>query len=450
MRYLLWTLAVLMPLSLLAQPAIELPVALERGWVAMQARGLGGYNGQVIELALKNKRSQNLQIEVPAGWTFASEDSAVQDLMVTQPAMMVLAPGGKAHRPLRVVCTQRSNMSPKRGERFKGGSMARKGLQKLARVIARNKHQTGAAQMAVWALADGRPLDELVSRDTAQARAMANVISEETGFPIARISYAESGAPEIISVRTSLEILCKDAIDGAQLALYSREGEILQTYFTDRKLEAGFAQFRLGVNHWEGREAEVFLRLKAGEQILAEKQVFPADSVTPLKRVRARVAVRWDSPEKLEGATVGVYNTAGDLYFWLSQQYDIEAGSHFHHFMIGKHLPEDQSYVVRVMHTDTLVAEGQMALDTNGKIHPKRTVKGTFQFQQKTAAEGLQLGLYDETGALRRVLFNIHHLNPGAKRLPYQFQHWDGKQYTFYLRLTTTSGDVLVEQKVKG
>ncbi|MEO1452019.1 MAG: hypothetical protein AAFV07_20980, partial [Bacteroidota bacterium] len=340
---------------------------------------------------------------------------------------------------------------PKRGERFRIGEMASQRLRRLAGVIARKRTQTAAAQMAVWALADRRAPSEIVERDTAHAREMAAVIGEEMGIAPPVVRYTPSGPPPIFSVRTSMEVLLPEDANSTKLALYDDQGREIQRYFTDKSIEAGFMQFRLGVNHWEGPETPVYLRLTEGDRVLAEKQVTTADSVQPLKRVRSRVKVGWVSTEPLEGATVGVYDEAGRLYFWLSRDYDIEAGRHLHHFIVGKHLPEDQAYAVQIRHADSVVAEGELDMQAEETgLFAKRRVKGVFQFKQQTEDNNLQLSLYEADGTLKRVLLDIHHINPGSKRMPYHFDHWEGPRSWFWIRLTDKEGRMLEEKKVKG
>ncbi|MEO1451675.1 MAG: hypothetical protein AAFV07_19255, partial [Bacteroidota bacterium] len=136
MRYLCWGIILLcFPLWGMGQSEISLQEAVEKGWVASRVVGLGGYNGVAIELSLKSRTSSALKVEVPAGWTFGSEDSSVQNLMVTYPVVIDLPPRGVARDSLRTVCTQRNNMGPKRGERFRIGEMASQRLRRLAGVI---------------------------------------------------------------------------------------------------------------------------------------------------------------------------------------------------------------------------------------------------------------------------------------------------------------------------
>ena len=71
-----------------------------------------------------------------------------------------------------------------------------------------------------------------------------------------------------------------------------------------------------------------------------------------------------------------------------------------------------------------------------------------FQFTQKTVVENARLAVYDSEGKVKRMLAEVHVINPGPKRYAYSFEHVDGPGAKFYIRLTDAEGNVFHEKIV--
>ena len=78
----------LLPFCLHAQQRITLQEALDKNLIQVKVRGNGGYSGQAIQMAVKNVSSHIISLEVLPGQIFSSDDSTVQDLITTAPAML--------------------------------------------------------------------------------------------------------------------------------------------------------------------------------------------------------------------------------------------------------------------------------------------------------------------------------------------------------------------------
>lgn len=448
LRFLLIPVAVFISGSLFAQNRITLQEALNQKLVQIKIEGTGGYQGQCINLAVKNTSHKVISLEVNPGQIFASEDSSVQDLITTAPAYLALSPGGIKQTRLYTMCTQSSNMSPGKGEKFSLGNMAEGYLLRLAEKIARGKYQNSTAQSAIWAVANRDPIENIYGRDTTMVRAVAEVVSEARNIPLEAFDFTPRGH-QVTSFNTSLEGLIGKHLRNAKLALYDKDGNEVRKYFEGRRYEPGFMQQRVGVNHMLGDSAELYLRLTDGDENILERQVFVNDSVMPLERIHAQ-AVMTFLVKKSGEASVGVYDAEDQLYFYVAEKRNLPEGFNRGTYIAAKHLPRDRDYFFKVkMDGETIAEQPVDAHAPEPVLYPKRTVSGIFSFKQDTQLNNVRLAIFDSEGRIKRLLYDIHQMNPGEKKFQYRFEHRDGPDAIFYIRLTDASGNILHQRIAK-
>jgi hypothetical protein len=260
--------------------------------------------------------------------------------------------------------------------------------------------------------------------------------------------YLQPRPHHITSIRTSMEALIPKDLKAAALVLVDENGREYRRYFENRSLETGFLQFRVGVNHTEGDSAVFFLRLMEGEEVILEKPVAITDSVIPLRKVNSQAIVSF-SVDTDTRADVGIYDTAGNMYFILGRNTLFQKGTHRSQFIGVKDLPADRAYVVKVVSGGKTIAEG--VFDTDGPepvIHPVRTVKGRLDFKLEEPLSGARLEVLDQNDDIIRVLFENGKLNPGNKNFNYTFQHHLGPEAAFRLRLTAGER-VILEREIQ-
>ncbi|GAB4428456.1 MAG: hypothetical protein OHK0039_46940 [Bacteroidia bacterium] len=433
---------------LLAQQQLTLAEALARQAVEIIVRGNGGFHGPCITIAIRPTGNEPLAVAIPAGHIFDSEDSTVQNLMVTHQEVIALTPGASKRATLQTMCTQSYNTSPGRGERFRAGQMADGLLLRLAQVIDSAGYQNSTAQSAVWSVANREPVSNIYASDVEIVRQLAPVVSEATGTPLTDFIY-EPRPHQITSISTSIECLIPRNLRQAHLALYSADGTEIRRYFEGRRIERGFMQWRVGAYHTLGDSAELYLRLVEDGEVIAQKQVFATDTIVPLQRYETQAVLVFDTHEDLD-ATVGVYDAEGNLYFVIESQRRVLRGTHRSTFIIGKDLPRDQPYFIAVKSGDQTLASTAIRHDGPAPAgHPKRRLQGTLEFRQDTLMRNVRLAIYDSEGRLKRVMYDIAVLNAGNKRFSYDFEHIDGPGAVFYFRLTDADGQVLMEREVK-
>ncbi|TAE47816.1 MAG: hypothetical protein EAZ89_16830 [Bacteroidetes bacterium] len=432
---------------LCAQPRHSLLSALKSRLIQVKTEGKGGFQGKCIRLIISNKSTNSLTIEVPPGQMFISGDSSVQDLIVTQREEVVLIPGAIRAVELYTMCTQSYNAGPSQGEDFVLGEMAEGHLLSLVQTIDSGHYQNSSAQSAVWSVANREPVSCIYGEDTSMIRRLAREVSGATGIPISQFMLVPR-AHHITSINTSLETLINKHLSRAQLALFDRAGRRIRTYFQDRKVEKGFMQWRVGASHTLGDSAVLYLRLSEGDSVIFEKQISATDSITPLKRYHSQAVLIYEAKTDLR-ADIGVYDAEGNLYFILAENKLIPKGMHRSTYIVGKDLPENQRFEVRIVTQGNVLAGEVLNPDAPVPVvYPPRTVSGAYAFDIDQPLHNVRLAIYDAEGRPKRILYDIAVMNPGHKRFTYSFEHRDGPEARFYLRLTDTEGNTLQEKEI--
>ncbi|MEZ4686461.1 MAG: hypothetical protein R3B47_10465 [Bacteroidia bacterium] len=434
-------------LPLFAQDTLDLGTAVKSGALELKnIRCNGGYQGEKLQLLLTNTSRKKMVLHLPAGQQFPSEDVDEQDLIHTQDRYIEMMAGNTRSVGIFTMCTQASNMSPRQGSSFQLGSLATGGLLAVAQTIAADNYQSSTAQSAVWAVSSGRPLDEIYARDTAMALRLARVASEALGREIPVVSYTPR-EHRITSIRTSINIIPQEHVTQGKLVAVDSAGREGYVYFTGKKLEAGFYQFRLGLNHTNDPESAFWLRFYDGDKLVSERKVSPTDTITPTMDVRTTVKMSFEIEDKMP-VSVGVYDAEGLLYYYISEKAIVTPGTHNSTFQIGKNLPEGVEFWVVVKDTSgTEIAREKMDPEK-----PMETLfnpikrQGYIDFQLDEAVEGGSLGVYREDGELVRYLFTNARLNPGKKQYTYKFMHREGPDAKFTIKLVDAEGKVVYEE----
>jgi hypothetical protein len=280
MRTSLCTLpAALLSLHVAANSPADLSSLIRNKQLSMSVTGAGGHTGESVRVKLNNLGGDPLNVRIPAGWRFVSQDSTLQDLLVVEEEVLALAPKAAGTVTCRAFCCEASMGGPGEGSVFNAGTMASEPLQKLARFIAAERYPDGAIQQAVWAVSDGNDLSGISSDTEESTRKLREFVSTVTGRPIPwyTTTYAEpregrvfNPTPQHLMGRVEftqqhagiLSIVVKDA-----------QGRTVYVLDEGRDLRQGFykIQVEVTVHGWEkGTYAICF----ATDGVLLKKQEF--------------------------------------------------------------------------------------------------------------------------------------------------------------------------------
>ena len=431
-----------------AQQRMSLKQALDESKIDVQVRGAGGFSDKCIQILIKNLTAQAVSLEILPGQIFASEDSSRQDLMATAPAYVALGPGQSKGKAVYGMCIQSSNMSPSKGARFTLGDMAEGDLLGLAERIAKGGYQNSTAQSAVWTVANREPVQHIYGEDTAMVRDLATYVSEATGISMEEFVLTPR-VHHITEINTSLEAVIPQNLYQAKLVLTDENGGVVRRYFEGRSYERGFRQWTVGANHHLGDSAKLWLRLYEGDELIAEKPVALGDSVLELDHVHTEAIMVTDVREDTY-ATVGVYDEKDELYVLLAENRHFPKGTHRGRYIVGSPLPFNKTWTLKIKEGDKILSE--QILDTNAPepiIYPSRTENGRFDVNIEEPIDGAQVAIYDKQGRIKHLMYKIHHLNPGSRWFSYKFEHRDGPDAKFYIRLTDKEGNVIAEKLIE-
>ncbi|MDW3648223.1 MAG: hypothetical protein R8P61_14235 [Bacteroidia bacterium] len=444
---LFFALVLLICTQTFAQERLDLNEALAKKLIEITPRGLGGYQGKCLEIIIKNTSSQIVSLEIPAGQIFASEDSNIQDLVITQRQTLALGPNTQKKKQFYTMCTQAKNASPSKGEKYSLGKMAEPSLFKLVGRIDQGNYQNSSAQSAVWAISDREDIRNVYGEDTSMVRNLAEVISEERNIDIESFDLSPR-RHHITSIKSSMEVLLKENIEQAKLILVDQEGNIIRRYFEDRFYERGFHQWKVGASHTLGDSAELYLRLFEGERLVSEKKVLVSDSITSMREFHSEAILSYEASLDLR-ADIGVFDQANNLYFLIKADHLIKKGFHRGRYIAKCLLPPNEDFFIKVISNGEVLAEKKAdANQTAPKIYPKKNVMGVYRMNPKEAMDNVSIGVYDSEGRLKKVLYKIKHLNAGQRHLKYNFSHREGPGALFYIRTVSDTGEVLQEEEI--
>ncbi len=449
LRHIAFTFAIVtcVAATALSQPTVPLHQAVEQGLVEVHAKGLGGYRGKCLEIRIKNLEPTALRIEVAPGSMFGSVDEEEQDLMITAPAQVFVQGGRSAVSQLFTMCTQSSNASPGRESRFTFRGLASAGLLALAKRIAEGNYQTSSAQSAVWVIASKESPATVYGEDPEEIRNLAAVISAVENIPLSHFSFAPR-RHQIVSINASIEMLSEQDVQKGKLAMYDRAGRVLRTYFQDKFLEKGFQQFKIGASHTMDSSERFWLRLTEGSRVLAEKEITHGDTILVLPRLHQEAVLTY-TLDKEQEVEIGLYDAQHRLHFLVAPNRMLKPGFHRSRVIADTPVLPEGTYFLQARSRGNLLASQEVSWAGEAPtIHPTTQIEGVFTF---TLTEDLGPGkliLLDEAGRTKRILAQFERLRQGERRFTYRFEHADGPEASFTIRLVNAAGTVLAEKKL--
>ena len=441
--------ALLFCANLFAQNApIELAQAVTSQKITVQVKGLGGYHGKCIRLGIKNVTPQLLSISVPEGWVFVSDDTTVQDLMVTLPIVMSVKPNEIQYVAINTVCTQHHNASPSRAESFSLGKKAEGNLLKLAQYLAQNKYISSTAQSAVWAVADGdKNMKDIYGENLTEVRGIARLVSEMLAIPMPQVIVPRPH--HITNISTSLEWRTDMELPAAKLEVFDENGILQRTYFENKNFTAGFQQWKFGFFHTDVDSTKrFFVRLSNGEELISQRWISPQDSVLQLHYFDTQTLLHFDAAQET-AADVAIYDEKGDLYFPLTADLAIQKGHHNKTFIIGKRLPIEKNYTLKIRDkTGKVIAEKTVNPAETAQKYDLITLSKVVNYKVEKEMTGASLLIVNDKNEVCMSLYKNSHIYPGEKKYSYTFKHFMGPQMKFRIRLTDSEGNVVMEQPV--
>ncbi len=210
---------------------------------------LGTFTGAVgsthylkpLTASLRNLKSYQVSIVIPAGYHFISVDSGVQDIVTTQEQLLVLKPKEEIQINLSGMCIQHHNSAPGADDAFKFGGWANPKLKLLAQYLDENNIQDCKGQQAMWVVSDGESIRNIISLNSDQDRKLADKTAEITGQPKLTDSEYEVLKRDIVAPVYRAELRGKFAFNfnikvPIHIALFDENGIVLKEIYNQEAL----------------------------------------------------------------------------------------------------------------------------------------------------------------------------------------------------------------------
>lgn len=273
------TLFCLFPLIIFPSlPATEISFAdaLARQVITVESLATGGLHERSLELKVNNSSRKNLEVLIPAGFIFQSQDSSEQDLIAIRGKKLALEKGQKKTVALHGMCIQADHATPGEGSRFRPGGPATGNLAALITFITQKRLFDSNTQYALWAITDGKSLSNIDNEE------LRKFTAELLGKPSPSYTFGhESLAPEPgtrafvpnpVTVRgTFLYQTNEDIV--ASFGLYNESGTLVAPFFDGQEQRRGSHRFRFTFEIRALPSGTYYARLKAGEKTIGEQKI---------------------------------------------------------------------------------------------------------------------------------------------------------------------------------
>jgi hypothetical protein len=277
MRNTLLLLFVCFALPAFAVNSVGLEDAIAQGLISVKAVGEGGYTGKVMALEISSLHKKDLVVDIPAGLQLNSEDSTIQDLIITDTRQLELAAGSKRRLIINAMCIQPRNGSPYASSAFIIGAMANDTLVKLAQYLATKGYQDDLGQSAIWAMVNNEGLENVYGNDPTRLQDLLQFMHELTGKPIPWYNKEKAAPPtgqvytqEPAIIHANFEF--KLAMAGtARIAIYDEAGNLVYVIKDNMMVKSGKStmKFRIEVRGYE--EGKYYVRLELNGKLQEEK-----------------------------------------------------------------------------------------------------------------------------------------------------------------------------------
>lgn len=142
----------------------------------------GQYFGKSMLINLHNNSNDTIYIFIPEGLILVSEDTVVQDMVITKPIYALLKPKQTKKYPLYAMCSELHDKVPATFINYRVGKMADPNLVAIAKVINESFMQNVVGQDAVWAYMDNANIDELTQYGaTTESLKLTMLLLEKAG-----------------------------------------------------------------------------------------------------------------------------------------------------------------------------------------------------------------------------------------------------------------------------
>ncbi|MEO1434737.1 MAG: hypothetical protein AAFV80_04325, partial [Bacteroidota bacterium] len=167
--------------------------------VDVQIVDLGaGPESKNIEFQIQNLSDESLELLIESGYVLDCDSSDRQDHVVSQGALVAVAPKAKVNKAVRGMCIQANNGSPRKGDTYTLTQQANGALEKVVKLIEKNHFQDATGQSAVWCVTNGNSIAGVYDEnDDKKTKALMEFLAEilDQEMPWYNLKYQEHEDP---------------------------------------------------------------------------------------------------------------------------------------------------------------------------------------------------------------------------------------------------------------
>lgn len=249
---------------------VTLAEALEKKWIAIEARATGTFGADALRLTVTNLH-KDMELSIPAGWIFDSQDTTMQNMIVVRGVRLTLEKDAKKTARLQAYCINPGRRVPRQSQAYTSRGPAAGPLAELARYIHTEKPDEEHIQSAVWALSSNHSLTGI--GHPGLLRTAASILGKPLPEYFIRNAYIPvPGGPAYSYEPLSVEGLFtyrNETGHTVNFGLFKKSGELVEPFFENLESKPGNHRFKYSfeISGLERGEYAVRLTDHAGREL---------------------------------------------------------------------------------------------------------------------------------------------------------------------------------------
>jgi hypothetical protein len=269
----------------LAAQSTTFQQAVAQGWIQLEARSLGGYQGDCLQLVLQNQHSKTLRVLITPGMVFKSQDTLYQDLILVDQEDFLLSPKQKKILKINAYCCKMHRGGPDSSKVFTFEGTRSAELNLVADYLYRNAlSKSNLVQPAIWAVSDNADLAGIwdpAKRDVSQK--LIEFVAKTTNRPVPwyRAQYAPQAPGPQMAKRPMMQIFSEwefnlGQTDKLSLAIYDQDGKQVDVVMQNRDYTSGIYTFNFSYKTNKLPNGRYYYFRMHGEKsgLLKEKRIY--------------------------------------------------------------------------------------------------------------------------------------------------------------------------------
>ena len=204
-------------------------------YLKINANG-SGHSGDCIDLEIMNARRDSCFCSIEPGRRLKSNDTTLQDILVTRAQEIVLA--GRERKSIKVFgfCCQAHHSGPYRNAKYDIGKLSSGQLLTLAQFLSRHKFPIDAVQYAIWTVSDNNLISSVTTNCMDSIQTLLDTLAIIKNVPRSwyNLTYSKdtkhlfTGDPDMFYCDLRY-YLANNAV--VSISIYDASGTRLVTYY---------------------------------------------------------------------------------------------------------------------------------------------------------------------------------------------------------------------------